>query len=257
MTHGLFLLPLCFVPALLKVKQSDRWLKVCAAVFIGVLCIHVAKVGGDFMALHRFLVPVMPIAAILMSLGLGALWRHPRITAVPRVARVGVCVILCFATLSYVKRVDKTAMEVGSIGGVDSIGWLKMFANQCKVAGEWLAENAPENASLATTAAGTIPYFSGLYTVDILGLNDEWIAHEVPPKGNRPGHTRSAPASYLASKAVDYLVYHPQFFPKAQKAAGRTLRDKNGDVVRYNWRIERIPNLTPSYWGFWEKRASR
>ena len=198
----------------------------------------------------------MPIAAVMLCLGLTALWRHPKLSAINLPVRVGMCIILAYGVRAHVKQVDTQAMEVGSVNGVDSIGWLKIFAEQCQFAGEWLKEHAPANASLATTAAGTIPFFSGLYTVDILGLNDEWIAHEVAPKGNRPGHTRSAPSSYLASKAVDYLIYHPQFFEKSRQSGGRTLTDTMGKRVRYAWRIEKLYNMNPPFWGFWEKQST-
>ena len=159
---------------------------------LGVFCVHVAKVGGDFMALHRFLVPVMPISAMLGTLGLARLYRTKSVENLPIAVKAIAVSILLAGTLMHVQRVDQAAMKVGSTQGVDSIG-LKMFAKQCQMAGEWLRDHSEPNQSLATTAAGTIPFFSRLYTVDILGLNDEWIAHEVKPKGNRPGHTRSAP----------------------------------------------------------------
>ncbi|MGB0647661.1 MAG: hypothetical protein ACPGQS_10825, partial [Bradymonadia bacterium] len=238
-------------------KQDTRWIKWCGAVFLGVFCVHVAKVGGDFMALHRFLVPVMPIGAVIGTLGLARLYRIKAIKSLPIWIKTVAITLVLAGTLTHVQRVDDAAMKVGSTGGVDSIGWLKMFAKQCQLAGEWLREHSDPNESLATTAAGTIPFFSRLYTVDILGLNDEWIAHEVKPKGNRPGHTRSAPPSYLASKAVDYLIYHPQFFDTPRRAGGRTLRRPDGNPINYTWRVEKIHNLHPPYWGFWQKKMGR
>ena len=49
------------------------------------------------------------------------------------------------------------------------------------------------------------------YTLDLLGLNDEWIAHHVPARGHRPGHTKAAPFRYPIDKKIDLLIYHPSF----------------------------------------------
>ena len=71
-------------------------------------------------------------------------------------------VFCVYGSVGHAHSINQKAMTVGSENGVDSIGWLKMFAGQCRIIGEWLAENAPEDASMATTA-GTIPFYSRLY----------------------------------------------------------------------------------------------
>ena len=206
------------------------------------------------MALHRFLIPVLPMIAVLCAFGLTSLL--DRFEARLRTGKwIWLVTALCLGlTVFHAQRTARHALSVGSEQGVDSIGWLKMFAEQCRIAGLWLKEHAEPNASLATTAAGTIPFYSGLYTVDILGLNDTWIAHHVPPKGNRPGHTRSAPESYLASKAVDYLIYHPQFSERARQGGYRTLR-RAEESIRYRWESHQVEALSPPHFGFWRKQA--
>ena len=112
----------------------------------------------------------------------------------------GLSLVLITVAFMHIQRVDARAMEMGSENGIDRIGWLKMFHGQCAAIGKWLRNDAPSDASIATTAAGIIPYYSRLYTVDILGLNDEWVAHNVPAHGSRPGHTKSAPRDYILRK---------------------------------------------------------
>ena len=253
LTHGLFVLPLCFTLPLVKQKAHDRWVKLCLGFFVVVFGVHVAKVGGDFMALHRFLVPMLPLCAVGLTLAVLAVSRLNTIRRMPVFLGYALAILCAYGAFGHAKSVNAQAMTVGSKDGVDSIGWLNMFAEQCRTAGEWLRTHAPEDASIATTAAGTIPFYSRLYTVDILGLNDEWIAHKVPPSGNRPGHTRVAPESYLASKAVDYLVYHPQFMEKPRRSGKRRLRHTKSGYVEYDWTVERVRDLKPPYFGFWRK----
>jgi hypothetical protein len=134
------------------------------------------------------------------------------------------------------------------------IGYLKLFAGQCTGIGRHLAATAPPGASLATTAAGAIPFYSHLYTLDLLGLNDEWIAHQAPTRGHRPGHARSVPESYLLRKEIDYLIYHPTI------DARRPVKDQRildyWQERGYEWRAEQVPGMKPPCWGYWRRIAA-
>lgn len=217
-----------------------------------VLSVHVIRVGGDFMALHRFFVPLMPGLAVVAALGLRTIVERLRAAGTSRL-RLALGATLAVAALGvHVAQVDRDAMKVGSDRGVDSIGWLKMFAGQTAAIGKWLGENAPADASLATTAAGIIPYYSRLYTLDVLGLNDEWIAHHVKPHGNRPGHTKSAPLQYILDKDIDYLIYHPTI---AERRPGQNPGQQRAWAARgYEWKAVEVPGLDPPWWGFWQKK---
>jgi hypothetical protein len=73
---------------------------------------------------------------------------------------------------------------------------------------------------IATSAAGAIPYYSDLPSVDQLGLNDLWIARHGPIRGTRPGHQRSATARYLKERGVHLVLGHPKV---------KTIQDKIRD----------------------------
>ena len=68
--------------------------------------------------------------------------------------------------------------------------------------GRFLREAHP-GALLATGAAGKIPYFSRLETVDMLGLNDRHIAM-TPPDGANPGHNKYDP-DYVFARRPDVI----------------------------------------------------
>jgi hypothetical protein len=63
--------------------------------------------------------------------------------------------------------------------------------------------------AIATTAAGAIPYYSGLRTVDMLGLNDAEVARHGRRVGSRPGHRRAASLAYLVCRGVNLVLGHP------------------------------------------------
>ena len=66
-----------------------------------------------------------------------------------------------------------------------------------------------QDVLIATTAAGAIPYYSKLPTVDMLGINDPWVARYGKPVGTTPGHQRIAPMRYLIDRGVNLLIAHP------------------------------------------------
>ena len=259
-THFLWL-----VPALAVVRRGwppgrQGRLLALAALFTLVMATHVARVGGDFMALHRFLVPLMPLLAVVAATGLRGLWAslRERGHGAPRLTLAATALAALLTV--HIVQVDRKALTIDSQGGVDSIGWLSWFADQCTTIGQWLAENTNENDMLATTAAGIIPYYSRRPTLDLLGLNDAWIAHHVPASGNRPGHTKHAPPGYPEEKGVTIFIGHPE--PSADKPRG-------GGRPGYTFEAVQIPGLriearharTPAevnrdaWWGYWRRKG--
>ncbi len=58
-----------------------------------------------------------------------------------------------------------------------------------KVTGQFLRDRYPGN-TIAVDAAGKIPFFSGLYTIDMLGLNDKHIGHLPIKRFRHSGHNK-------------------------------------------------------------------
>jgi len=62
---------------------------------------------------------------------------------------------------------------------------------------------------IAVTAAGAVPYYSNLTTIDMRGLNDKWIAKNGINIGTRPGHTKYTTSEYLIEQNVNIIVGSP------------------------------------------------
>ena len=219
------------------------------------LVTHVAHVGGDFMAMHRFLVPLLPLCAVSVTPVLSSLYRITSSKITSHISLRSELITIAFLVIGLASlgsnawSQHQNANRIGSKQGVDSIGWLRQFSIQCAQVGRFISEHTDEQVKLATTAAGALPYYAQRHTIDLLGLNDAWIAHHVPARGHRPGHTKSAPFRYPLDQKVDYLVYHPTFAknrPRAHRRYANALAP-----WRYEWRTYQVPDLTPSWWGVW------
>ncbi len=73
--------------------------------------------------------------------------------------------------------------------------------------GLWIAANTPTDTTIATDAAGLIPYYSERYAIDMFGLTDLHIAHlelSVPGEGV-VAHEKFDPV-YILSRGPDCIV---------------------------------------------------
>ncbi len=126
-------------------------------------------VGGDFIIWFgpRFLMPALPFLLWLAAEGLARLLGLPFIPpAVYRPAQWIAALLL----LGYLAAFTWPA------------GWgrLQVYAEQMrayKELGLWMGANLAPGTTIATDAAGLIPYYSGLPALDMYGLTDEHIAH--------------------------------------------------------------------------------
>jgi len=167
---------------------------------------YIIKVGGDFME-FRFLVPVLPLLFV------SVVWLLFTVIPYPSIRFVGIAVIL-WGTIHHAQtfsfntedRIEPTDDLRGHLYDED-----KNWTGIGKTLGERF--HFDTTITIATTAAGAIPYYSRMHAVDMLGLNDPWIAHNGVVVSTIPGHQRLAPLSYLVSQKVNLIISHPQVLP--------------------------------------------
>ena len=92
-----------------------------------------------------------------------------------------------------------TAVLVAAMGTADwgtLVGWARSNPPMLQSDVHWtrigllLARLTPPEATIAVTAAGSIPYYARRETVDILGKNDAHVAHSKPKGPFVPGHNK-------------------------------------------------------------------
>jgi arabinofuranosyltransferase len=200
LSYGLFMLVPGFVASVREMLRSAAWqtLLVVLAIWSGYVL-----VVGDFME-FRFMVPVIPLIGIL---AVRCLVASPRRWRWASVAVMSVLSLTHVAVPQWTQMVSGFAALQQQISGVNGDdGW--------EAVGERLRQLFPPESGaarprIAVGPAGVIPYLSELPSVDILGLNDEWVARNGIRTDDRPGHRVRAPMSYLVDREVVLLVDTP------------------------------------------------
>jgi hypothetical protein len=166
-----------FVLALIALAGEHRqtagfWLFAIAAYLAWVV-----SVGGDFYAFHRYIVPVVPLLAVLSAVALAQLFgSRPGWTT----AAVMVGLLCWSATMADSYRYARSA-----------VGGMRGFVRYHAMIGESLRTRSPSGTTVAAAAVGALSYFAGpgIRVIDMLGLTDAHIARDgVKVTDGLPGH---------------------------------------------------------------------
>jgi hypothetical protein len=153
--------------------------------------------GGDHMPASRFMVPAVPVIALVVYEGL-VLTRVAETRV--RVQALGALLLLaCVAQWPF-----------GMLNPVhaDPAVFLGLRV------GEYARSHFPAGSVVGINAAGAVPYVAkDLRFIDMLGLNDRHIAHrDTPhsdlPKAQIPGH-RKGDGAYVLSRRPDFIILGP------------------------------------------------
>ena len=181
---------------------------------IAIVIVYTANnvlVGGDYMAMHRFFVPVLPFMYLLFGLMIAALYSRASRPA----NSFGLWALVAFTALAtffpstVLERsfFDSPPQQHGNYRGVQIERW---HVARLSVIGHFFdGYRRDPSESLATTAIGAIGYYADMQIYDIHGLVDVHIAHMPPPPGfgtRRPGHGRSD-LRYTFSLKPTYVMF--------------------------------------------------
>ncbi len=174
--------------------------------------LYVARVGGDFMGLHRFIMPTFPLIALLLQDG--ALCFFALVPAPPARSRIKLALYLVHAAVilaqwgRLMSRESHHAIRwVGADNGIDSPGFLRKYTRDRATIGKWFFVHARRDDYMSVGGAGAQPWYADLRALDAFGLSDEFIAHKVRPHTNRPGHQKWAPDDYVFRRRPSILCH--------------------------------------------------
>jgi len=160
---------------------------------------YLVSVGGDFMH-YRLMFHVYPLLVAAAAVGLVLTSR--------RQALIGCLAGGALALSSLAPSVLDERHHMESLEEMHTCCALPGI-----LYGRRLAEVLPPETVIATTMAGAIAYYSGLFTIDQLGLTDREVArHGEVIRPVRRGHTKRASPAYLSARGVNLVLHHPRVY---------------------------------------------
>jgi arabinofuranosyltransferase len=155
---------------------------------------YVVVIGGDSFPGRRHLVPTLVLLAFLLAEGL----RQRIRSSDSKPVRIGAAVVIGLLALGFAHIGDPQNQRAR----------LERWEWDGEVAGKLLRNAFPADTLIAVDAAGTLPYFSGLPSVDMLGINDRYLASHRPENFGTGdlGH-ELGDGEYVLERAPDLIMF--------------------------------------------------
>lgn len=223
-----FLLVLAFVTTLVALRQQrfvsqSALLWACTIAYIA----SVTIVGGDHMTSFRFLAPIVPLLAILISFNIESIQDVKR----PVLLNAWCSIFLVSAAAQAgAWHLNPRFREITCAGGEIVAGRIRKV---------W-----PAGSSIALNVAGALPYYADGYSyTDMLGLNDRTIAKRqtIPPQilsRGVIGHLKGD-GEYILALKPDYIIFETAF--------GSGLRPNETGVSLTPFELAKSPKFFAEY----------
>jgi arabinofuranosyltransferase len=130
--------------------------------------LYVLHIGGDWMPMGRFLIPVLPFMALAAAEVLHHL--SGRLRKICIVFAVVMSAVIALTSLKY------DLLRQCPSHYLDILDWEIPHYDDWEKVGRWFRENSDPDDSMSTGLGGIIPYYSQLKNIDRGGLNDKEIA---------------------------------------------------------------------------------
>ncbi|MEZ4366748.1 MAG: hypothetical protein R2939_10730 [Kofleriaceae bacterium] len=188
-----------------------------AALVLATYAVYTASVGGDFMGLHRFIMPMFVLAAMVVALGLA--WLTEYLPVAWRCAVLGVVLAAFAYTQVGLTRDSLRWGNFRSDRGIDTPAFLIAYTEDRATIGRAMAACFRDDDFSIVGGAGAQPYLGRMRGVDVFGLVSERIAHEEPRTRARAGHTKFGRDELLASYDPTFVFscYDLHRSPKAPR----------------------------------------
>ena len=209
-----------------------------------VFCVYVASVGGDFMGLFRFMMPILPIAVVMATVSLRRI-----LDGLPAFSQLGIVVCLLSSHIAHAVSVDKASLVIGADRGIDSPGFLRWYTADRAAIGKWFGRIAKPDDFAAVGGAGAQVWYSGIPSLDCFGLSDSYIAHKVVAGSSRPGHQKYAPLEYQLQRRPTIITsayYRIQNTPYIPSPAEQADWERRG----YHYVNVEVPGLSQPWYAF-------
>ncbi|MCL2825763.1 MAG: hypothetical protein FWD57_17360 [Polyangiaceae bacterium] len=191
------------VPFVLDAKSRSRLLVMVPMLLIW--STYIASIGGDIFPARRHIIILLVVAAFFAGEGIQWFMRQRYYAIAVSVSVILACLCLYVFDQKHDDRNIKARNERWEWVG-KPIG--KLFLRHFRAS----------DARLAVEAAGALPYYSQLTTIDMLGLNDRYIAAHPPPDFGKGVLAHDlGNGAYVLSREPDLVVFG---FPSGRAKTG-------------------------------------
>jgi arabinofuranosyltransferase len=233
-----------------RADERRRDLRRLAALVWLAYAAYVLKVGGDFMGLYRFILPVVPLGAVVLAESGRRIFSRMRPSLGAAVPGLALLAVAAGFLVGSVHTTHEARTFVGADNGIDTPAYLKKYAEERIPVGQWLAQYRQPGMLITVGGAGVIPYYSEIPAFDVFGLVDAAIAHD--PRmttSNRPGHEKWGSDEYMLSRNPTLITHH--------YCLGRHCPVENGYTpAGYEWvrATTTLVDGTSSFYSFLKRR---
>jgi arabinofuranosyltransferase len=230
--------------------ERRRDLRLLAALLWLAYAAYVVKVGGDFMGLYRFILPVIPLGAVVLAESARRIYAQLSPYFGAWVSGLALAIVGAGFAAGSAHASRQALTYVGADNGIDMPAYLKKYAEERIPVGQWLGKHKRPDDLMTVGGAGVIPYYSEIPAYDIFGLVDATIAHD--PRmtvSNRPGHQKWGSDEYMLSRKPTLITHR-------YCIGGSCPVDNGWTPAGYEWvrAITSPPGQSPYYYSFLKRR---
>ncbi len=214
---GLLLILPCYF---IYKNANDNKVKFLLVVICGYIS-YVIFIGGDGIGPQRFIVPVMPWMFLLIQSGLYELIKNLELK---KFSAMAITLLVIFSSVSSTFDFRRLPATQFAFGRTSSNNLIKVS--------DYINRNFKKSERLAVITAGIVPFYTGMYSIDRLGLNDVHIAHkEMEGIGSgQAGHEKNDDDYVFQFKNPTLII---DAFPSSQKEIREDLY-KFGKHYKFN-----------------------
>ncbi len=206
--YGVMIFPVIIRFALKKFDKVEFILFSFSIIYIMLTIL----IGGDVLPIGRFFIPITPLFYILFFYSLFNIIKNFEIKIHNFIVGLLVIFAITFSVLNFnsnkTEMMEKRSYEIGLVSK------MKSYA-------DWINKYQSQNISVALSTIGAFSFYSNVKIIDIVGLTDEYIAHN--PK-EIEGINEKLPVlwkerhyntDYVLNKKTDFIIFPAGAKPSA------------------------------------------
>lgn len=202
-----WLFPFPFLIAWAVIKRKLTQLEIQLTVIIAIWITYLIYVGGDHME-FRFMVSVIPLLMIVIVSILAKIIQQTSL-------RMIFILLIGTGTISHMITYENSPFKTHQTSIPNLLAPSTTPLDNWDIAGQALGKalNYDRTVTIAINPAGIIPYYTQARTIDMLGLNDRWIARNGVPYLTLAAHEKITTFDYLLTQDVNLLIDQPKVLP--------------------------------------------